>query len=736
MRASQPIAFALCVILSACSSGGDNKGITPSENPTIALSVDRPGETTTPGATFTFTGTLTRGGGYTGAVSFTVDGVPPGVTATAGTPQGSGATSTVTFTVQVGTGVAAGTYPMIARAHGSGVTPATASFTLSVQATPDYALSVSPTAATINAGASRADIAIGINRTNFTGPVTLSLTGTVPAGVTATFDPAAPATNALTMTLSVASTTAPGSYQLTIQGNGTAGTRTTSFALTVAPAPDFTVAVTPATVSLIQGTSRNDIAVSLTRTNFTGAVTFALAGNIPAGVSATFAPTSTTADAVVMTIVTGTATPVGTYAMRVEGSGAPGVRSTPFTLTVSAPGSFTLGATPAGAINLAAGTNDASKTITITRTNYTASIALVAEGLPAGVTASFAPNPAATNSALLTLTAAASAAVGGPHTITIRGTGPLASQAVVAQDVSATTTITLTIVAAPVISVSETFRGTFVPDQNWIAGGFGPAVVPGWPGKACLTAHSVTTQTPIPGCGMTVLDAAGSGVLRLTERTAAGGLGRTGWVIYNAPVSFTAGLDVTFHQAHYGPSALAADGITFFLTEGNATITQIGAPGSANGYAPVNVLSPGLPQALLGIVFDVYGGFSTSVCAADPSISTGLRPNSVAVRGPGNHVTGYCLLSVADLAPKGITLHATSSVRNDWLTRIMIDPPTAPAPKVTVFINGVQVIQLDVPAQLRAAQTVKFGFAGTTGGFVDNKEIWGLTLNGVSGTRR
>lgn len=744
MRNATLVTIAL-VSLTACSGGGDGGGVTPPPNPTIALSVDRAGETTIPGATFTIIGTLTRGGGYTGTVAFVVEGVPAGVTATAGSPQGSGTTSTVTFTVQVGAGVLAGVYPIVARAQGTGVTAATASFTLTVLPAPDFSIALAPASATINAGSSQAGIAIEISRTNFTEAIAFSLGGTVPAGVSATFTPAAPTLNASSMTLIVAPDAAPGSYQLTIQGTGTAGTRSAPFALTVAPMPDYSLGISSPAATIVQGLSRNDIVVSLTRTNFTGDVALSLAGPVPAGVAASFAPSPATGNEATMTITVDAATPVGTYDLRIDGTGAPGIRQVPFTLTVAPPGSFTLAVAPAGALTLAPGDQDASKTVTIVRTNYNEAIALVAEGLPAGVTASFAPHPVSGNSSVLTLTAAANATVGGPHTITIRGTGPLARQShpVAAMDLSATASFSLTI-AVPVLplsSANETFRGASVADANWVIGGFGPVVNPGWPGKACLTAGSNTSQLPAPGCGLVVPEAGGQGVLRLTERTTAPAPGRTGFAIYNAPLPLAGGLDITFHQSHYGTvGGFFADGISIFLAEGSVSLTQAGASGGAIGYAPASGLFPGLRNALIGIAFDLFGGFSTALfsCPGDPGGS--LRPNSVVVRGPGHLTSGYCRLGVADLTPQGITLHSNTTTRNDILTRIVVDPPSAPSPKVTVFLNGIQVIQVAAPAELLAASTVRLGVAGSTGGLTDMQEVWNLTVNAVvapgGGSRR
>ena len=91
-------------------------------------------------------------------------------------------------------------------------------------------LSRSPSALTIAPGGS-GTTTVTLTRTNFTGAVTLSLTG--PAGVTGSFSPSAPTGTSSTLTVNVAVSVAPGTYALTINGTSTAGPRSTALTLTV-----------------------------------------------------------------------------------------------------------------------------------------------------------------------------------------------------------------------------------------------------------------------------------------------------------------------------------------------------------------------------------------------------------------------------------------------------------------------------------------------------------------------
>src|SRR5256714_6591234 len=95
----------------------------------------------------------------------------------------------------------------------------------------DYTLSLTPAALTIVPGLS-GSTTVAISRTNFTGAVTLSLAG-APVGTIRPFSPGAPTGNSSTLTIIVGATVAPGVYNLTVNGAGTPGTRSTALTLTV-----------------------------------------------------------------------------------------------------------------------------------------------------------------------------------------------------------------------------------------------------------------------------------------------------------------------------------------------------------------------------------------------------------------------------------------------------------------------------------------------------------------------
>lgn len=196
-------------------SCGDDEGPVGSTG-SIQLTVNPATIAAPQGGNGLVTATLTRNGGYTGAVTVAVTGLPAGATSVIEPTQLSGTTTSANVTVSVGAGVVTGTYPVTVSATGQGVDAATSTYQLTVTAAPDFALTVTPASLRIPAGAS-GSATVNIARTNFTGAVALSLLN-APTGVTSTFDQTPSATNASMLLVSVPATVAPGTYTLTVQG--------------------------------------------------------------------------------------------------------------------------------------------------------------------------------------------------------------------------------------------------------------------------------------------------------------------------------------------------------------------------------------------------------------------------------------------------------------------------------------------------------------------------------------
>src|SRR5881397_707078 len=117
------------------------------------------------------------------------------------------------------------------------------------------------------------------------------------------------------------------------------------------PAADYTLSLAPAALTIVQGATGNTT-VTITRTNFTDAVTLSL-GGAPTGVTGSFNPAAPTGTSSTLTVSVGAAVASGVYDLTVDGSATVGARSTPLTLTVGthAAGSLVNGQTYSGTIS-------------------------------------------------------------------------------------------------------------------------------------------------------------------------------------------------------------------------------------------------------------------------------------------------------------------------------------------------------------------------------------------------
>jgi hypothetical protein len=155
-----------------------------------------------------------------------------------------------------------------------------------------------------------------------------------------------------------------------------------------------------------------------------------------------------------------------------------GVTVAEFTDSTQKP-SFTLSANPNTLTVGLSGTGTSAITINPAG-GFSGNVTLTASGLPAGVTASFTPNPA-TSTSTVTFTASATAALG-TKTVTIKGTSGA---------LSATTTIALTVVGSPNFTLSASPTSLKIP-----LGGTGTSTITitptgGFDGEVTLNANGL-----------------------------------------------------------------------------------------------------------------------------------------------------------------------------------------------------------------------------------------------------
>ncbi|MEU1286140.1 LPXTG cell wall anchor domain-containing protein [Kitasatospora sp. NPDC005856] len=307
--------------------------------------------------------------------------------------------------------------------------------------------------------------------------------------------------------------------------------------------------------------------------------------------------------------------------------------------------------------------------------------------------------------------------------------------------------------------VEETFTGA-TADPRFIA-----------VGSACLTGAAPGTpgpgDHPLGGCPtaqtgpVPPLNSAPLGYLRITDA----GNDQSGAVLFDQALPAGNGLDVTFDQWQYGSTTpnTPADGISFFLVNGDVSLTHPGAFGGSLGYAqklpddnPNLAFLPGVDRGYLGVGLDVLGNYfgdweqRGNGCAQRSPAGTSFRipapgSNMVTVRGPGDGTTGYCFLTATTsnfttnapwpstlpgslqgpltTLPPGVTPDQAQTLLEPSRRRVNVHLTPAPSPVLTVsvdFNDGTGSHQvLQTPAPQPVPSTYKFGFAGSTGLFTD-----------------
>ncbi len=207
----------------------------------------------------------------------------------------------------------------------------------------------------------------------------------------------------------------------------------------VPPAPDYSLAATPNSNTVVRGASTS-YSVNIARTGgFAGSVTLSVAG-LPNGASPTFNPNPVSGASSSLSVTTSsTTTPAGSYPLTITGVGGGLTHTISVTMVVQTASTpdYSLGATPTSqAVVRGAST---SYSVSIARTGgFAGSVALSVTGLPRGASATFKPNPAYGASSSLSVTTSRTTPAGS-YPLTVVGTST---------GLTRTITVTLVVTAA------------------------------------------------------------------------------------------------------------------------------------------------------------------------------------------------------------------------------------------------------------------------------------------------
>jgi hypothetical protein len=539
-------------------------GFTPSASQIFTLFVDQsPVITSADHATFTTTSAntfaVTTTAGYPTATAITKTGaLPSGVTLT---DNGDG-TATLAGTPAVGTG-GAYTITITATATGGAASPATQSFTLTVNEPPQITSADHATFGVGTAGSFTVTTAAG-NPT----ATTITKTGTLPSGLSFTDNGDGTATIAGTPNAGTG-----GTYTLTLTAsNGIAPAATQTFTLTVNEPPKIT--------SANHASFTFGAAAAFTVTTTAGqpnSTTLTESGTLPAGITFTDNGDGTAT-------IGGTATAAGSFGFTITASnGVLPDATQAFTLTVNQPPAIT------SADHTTFGVGAAGTFTVTTSAGYPTATTITKSGsLPSGVTLTDNGDGTAT------LAGTPAASTGGAYGITITASNGILP--------NATQSFTLTVNEPPAITSAN--HTTFTLGGS---GSFTVTTVAGHPTSTTLT------ETGTLPAGVSFTDE-GDGTATLAGVPTEGGtfgitLTAANGVLPNATQAFT----LTVNSS---PSITSADHTTFGVgTAGSFTVTT-----TAGTPANTTLTESGaLPQ---GVTFTDAGN-GTAALAGTPAAGTG-----------------------------------------------------------------------------------------------------------------
>jgi hypothetical protein len=298
----------------------------------IVLDVGKPSFTLTaapspvilePGSSVTSTITINPVNGFSGNVTLVASKLPAGVTAVF-SPNPATSTSVLTLTAS---STAA---PKTATVTITGTSGSLKATTKLIVTPGNFTLTAATTALSVIQGNSGTSTITIVPANGFDGNVSLS--ATVPSGVTATFSPT-PATSSSVLTLNVSDLAAAGTETVTVTGTSGSLAAKTTIKLTTLQ-PNFTLSALPNALIITPGFSKS-LTVTIAPTNtFDQNVTLSVSG-LPKGVTATFNPNPATSSSVLTVTVPSSAAKVQGKTITITGTSGSLTHTTTVALTIT-----------------------------------------------------------------------------------------------------------------------------------------------------------------------------------------------------------------------------------------------------------------------------------------------------------------------------------------------------------------------------------------------------------------
>lgn len=601
------------------------------KQPAFGLSLSASTLSIVTGASGNSTITVNPQNGFSGAVNLAVSGLPAGVTASF-SPATATTSSTLTLTANSSAAASSSTVTITGA---SGTLTSTARLLLTITSSSAYALSASPASLTVLQGAHATSSIKLTPQDGFNGTVVFTASG-LPNGVTAIVSPATAARPG-TLTFTVASSATVGTSTIIITGTSGSLRSTAAISLTVAPPPSFTMAASPARLSILQGASESSNLTVTPNNGFNGAVAFMITG-LPYGITATF-DASSAPDAKTLTFHAAANAAAGPVTLMITGTSGSVRSNISVALTIVPQPSFTLAASPS-ALSVTPGAGNTTTIAAVPVYGFSGSVALRASGLPSGVNATF--GPVISGKSVVKFTAAGDAAAGA-STVTITGASGGLTRTIQLR-LTVTPPPSFTLAAAPSslsVTPGTNHSGAIAITPQY---GFNAAVAftaSGLPAGVTATFGAVTGAKC--SATFTAANSAAAGVSIVTIK------GTSGNVTRNVMLALTVTPPPSFTLAAALPS--------LNVIQGTSTMATVAVEAKYGFNAKVAFTSSGLPTGVTATFGNVTAGRVAVTFAASSTAATGLAP--VTIKGTSGSVTGQATLTLYVIPAPTFTLSAS-----------------------------------------------------------------------------
>ena len=594
----------------------------------------------------------------------------------------------------------------------------------------DFSFALSPATITIDAGGSNSTFTISATGQNgFASPISITLSG-LPAG--ATTSPAFPVSLAVgskqTIALSVPATVPVGNFILTVSATSGATTHVTQLSLKVNPQQDFSIAVSPTTITSVAGSSNTTFTVSTTPQNgFVSPVSITLSG-LPAGATtfpvAPFSVAAGSNQTVTLSIPATVST--GNYTVTATGTSGALTHSAALTLTVTPlpVQDFSIAVSPS-AITAEAGGPDSTFQLSITGQNgFSGSVTVAFSGLPAGAKTS-PPSPfnVAANSSQPVALSVPSTASTGSYTVTATGTsGALTHSATLALTVTPAPVQDFSIAMSPAAITAETGGpdSTFqlsITGQNGFSGSVS-ITFSGLPAGAKTSPPSpfdVAANSSQP-VALSVPSSASTGNYTVTAT------GTSGALTHSAELAVTVTGPTSVTTWHYNNARTSADTSEKLLTPSNVNSASFGKLATL----PVDGFVVGHPLYLPGVNVPGQGVHNVVYVAT-------MHDSVFAFDADNGNATPLWMISILTYSPPGATsvpATVTQETGIGWTEVGIISTPVIDPTTSTLYLVAETYENASVVHRLHALDVTtgqeKFGGPTTI--------VATYTLNGTTTT--